>query len=1144
MAQQQQTVLRVQTNKPSDIVITGTTSLSFTGSTSGMTATGSGTLVSPYVGSYPSLSSSAEFTVQGDGILYYTIELTGTEIGGNFLQVFIKHPNQEFSKKVFSSFAEVNSDYFAVNNGDTVYFKQAGAYSGGTFEVYFDGNASSVNYIPDEYDFLDLYSDIPININKSFAEIQDISKRNSDYSVGVKLPGSKKNNRFFENFFNVDQQSLYFDVTSKIQCNVLINDESYFVGYMKLNRVSVINSKVEYDVTLYSTIGDLYGKIGNNLLKDLDFRDVDYHFNHIFTRDNTISEWRYETLKSSQEVPSNYFYPVMHSGYNYRLEGETTAVQYSGTSGTTLYTTTKLGTWDDITAAYADGVEPFRINSPEDGLRDNQLKPALNIYSIIQLMFKTYGYKIKSDFMSSPWLKLLYMYGYFSNDAAKLSFKSPQPQVLPLSDVDVIVKVTLLEQPYSICGDTYIYQFETRTGYIVEKGTGVPCLCEEDVYVEFQVKITDCTGGITYDEFAFEIKANESTGKIQFTRRAYVDCESAGCPYLPYYIEFVDYLPATNVDISSKPLAYNPGQVNAITEISDGNYVDFNLLIDPTIKQIDILSSIAKKFNLLFIADPEVDNQIIIEPYDYYVGTGDVYDWTDKMSFDKGFTVEPAQNFVESELILTDLEDGDQGNTEFKNSNSRLYGYNIQPNPTQFKSTTKKIETTFSPQVIRKWNPNNNPNIAGDEVGIPLGINYAEQSQEVTTGNGTVIDWVYKGVKTKPKLFYNLGNFSPFLNNPEDVFGLTGVTTSYFRVSNSDGTTPSGGLISPVISHTMPMGNPDLNKINNDSICILFNSEEPTFIAGDSVSLFDAYTEQDTYNLFYENRVNNAFDKNTRMLSGNFDLKLSDIKNLKPQDLIKINEQYFTWNKINSYNLTNPELTKVELIQTNYAPKTYPVRYFKYSYCEEPETVFKFKTQFTGTENIQQTFYYYSILYDYFVGALGGNVSGYTSSVPYTNNSYLPYSIYEVTEQSYEASGTLYTEDPYRYLFLLSSEEEPVETIYNQNNPIWLINADQSQATLNVFTGCTAFYTTATELGVDVEGYTPGVVYSSGVTINVTDTGWITYNSSDYPSGTSQYFGSLGNFTIGGCVDCTSIRYAYPYADLGSWTVVSCGTAC
>ena len=40
------------------------------------------------------------------------------------------------------------------------------------------------------FETLDLYKSIPIKINKSYAEIQDISKKNSDYSVPVALPGS------------------------------------------------------------------------------------------------------------------------------------------------------------------------------------------------------------------------------------------------------------------------------------------------------------------------------------------------------------------------------------------------------------------------------------------------------------------------------------------------------------------------------------------------------------------------------------------------------------------------------------------------------------------------------------------------------------------------------------------------------------------------------------------------------------------------------------------------------------------------------------------------------------------------------------------------------------------------------------------
>ena len=149
-----------------------------------------------------------------------------------------------------------------------------------TLRVY--SNSLNDRGILSPYDTLDLYDNIPIKINKSFAELQDISKRNSDYSIGLTLPGSKKNNRFFESFFNVDSQSLYFNATLRVNCAVLLGGQVYFRGYMRLNKVSVMNSKVEYDLTLYSTVGDLFGEIGNNLLKDLNFTDTEYTFNHTF----------------------------------------------------------------------------------------------------------------------------------------------------------------------------------------------------------------------------------------------------------------------------------------------------------------------------------------------------------------------------------------------------------------------------------------------------------------------------------------------------------------------------------------------------------------------------------------------------------------------------------------------------------------------------------------------------------------------------------------------------------------------------------------------------------------------------------------------------------------------------------------------
>lgn len=1109
----QQTVLRVKTNKPSPISVTGTTTITVTGNTTGFTYSGTGTVDDPYMGNFSNDSSILNVNVSGNGRLYFDLNFTDVGLSGNSLQVFIQHAGDPTVRRVLTTCVTSYQDYFNVRNGDIIQFKKViNTASPNTYSIYVIPDVTLTDETGDVFEILDLYTDIPIKINKSFAELQDISKKNSDYSLGLKLPGSKKNNRFFENFFDVDNSSLFFDVTRKVQCNVLINDESFFEGYLRLNSISVQNSKVEYDTTIYSSVADLFGAIGNNLLKDLNFRDPDYFFNHTMNRDNVLMNWRYETLKSPYEVPSNYFYPIAHNGYNYETVGSRSVVLTGDTTGSTVgtnyYTTTKLGSWANNSAAYSAGVARGHINSPQDGIYDNQLKPALNVYSLLQLIFKTYGFKIKSDFMTSPWMKLLYLYGYFSDNSTKLSYTAPPLETFGASQVDLV---------YTQTGDTNI------TMYTVKAGTGTPCLCSEPI--SGVITILNSIAGFTISQ-AFTYPANSPLYGINWT---------AGNTL---------YRVSANTGISNRPLNYLPSQTGQTVNVSDGDYIDFSLVIDQDIKQIDFISSIAKKFNLVFVASKNNPFEIIIEPYQYYIGSGNIYDWTDKLSYDKGFTVEPAQNFIESELHLTDKEDGDAANFEFKKATNRIYGRNKIPNPTQFKSSEKKIETIFSPQLIRQWNPTTLTGVTND-VGIPLMINYAESSQEVDGG----VNWTYSGVKTNPRLIYNLGNFSPFLNEYKETFDITGATTSYFRVMSSDATSNDGSLISPVVSHTMPIGNPDSNKINNDSISILFNGETQIDLAGQSLqilgsgSTLNVFTEQNVYNLFYFNRVQNAFDRNTRFISGYFDLSIRDIDKLDAKDLIKIKDQYFTWNKIENYNLTSPELTKVELVQSIFEVSEYPRRYFNYQYCSGDTTTYKFSTEFIGADSIYESLYYWSILYDNFIGTLGGQgVTGFTSSFPYTGNTYTPYSMWEVTKADYETSGTLYINDPQVNYSILNQEYVAGNSVYNSKNQIWLINSGQTKATLNLFTGCTDFNIKASEIGVRTSSTITGSTFTTGITLNVTDTGYIIYTTQLGQQ--TVYVSNTGTYVIPDCAECLSVSSPLVFSDPATFTITTCGNSC
>ena len=827
---------------------------------------------------------------------------------------------------------------------------------------------------------------------------------------------------------------------------------------MRLNKVNVLNSKVEYDVTLYSTVGDIFGKIGNSLLRDLDFTDSEYTFNHTFTQSGVTSFFYHSNFFLNQEKPFPYFYPIVHNGYNYYNSSGATLPNLSGnTTGATLedqtrlYTSTSpINSWSSLAASYIAGAQEYFINSPSQGLRDNQLKPALSIYSLIKLIFKTYGYKISSDFFNTPWMKTLYLYGYFSSELTKFSYKINSIQTLPLDGVELVNT-----------GSSAI---------VVKKGTGIPCFCLDDI-------------NLVVNWLLPSPNSEYGTVKAGTSGYTYTGC----CSF--------DTLSSYDVPIGYQ-LNYYPLPVGTVHTFVDGDYVDFSLVIDQNIKQIDILSSIAKKFNLVFVTDPEVPNQIIIEPFDYYMGTGEIYDWTPKISFDKGFTVEPALNFIESTLFLTDLEDGDEGNKIFKAQNNRIYGQNNIYNPTDFKSQEKKIDTIFSPELIRKWD---------DNIGLPLGINYAATNE--TSSYDNQVRWLYKGVKSKPKLFYWLGANSPFIDQVGEIFNSGGGYYNTYTVkvaaSNYTGNSINSYLNIPVISHTMPMGLSDENKINNDSISILFNSELPVNVG---VQTFNTYTENDCYNMFYSNRITNLYNPNTRVLTGNFDLKYSDIQNLSPKDIIKINEQYFIVNKINDFNLTNRELTKVELVQFNNNPQTYTDRYFSYYYCDRPEICYKFKTDFTNP-NLRDTNFLWSVYYDRQVGSLSGQTSGFTSTfrifdIDELKVTYTPYSIYEVNETDYTNGSCLdWTNDEIRN-YLYESDDNLLYGI----TTFWK-NSGSTKTGINVWNNCADFNYVASNNGI-IRGRLPA--FKGGQFVLLTD-----YNS--FPSsggntsGTTYYSINSGN---------------------------------
>ena len=59
------------------------------------------------------------------------------------------------------------------------------------------------------------------------------------------------------------------------------------------------------------------------------------------------------------------------------------------------------------------------------------------------------------------------------------------------------------------------------------------------------------------------------------------------------------------------------------------------------LKQIDWFKSILTKFRLVMVPSIDKVNEFIIQPWQEYIGTGDSFDWTDKLDYSKDNKLEP-----------------------------------------------------------------------------------------------------------------------------------------------------------------------------------------------------------------------------------------------------------------------------------------------------------------------------------------------------------------------------------------------------------------------------------------------------------------------------------------------------------------------
>lgn len=120
-------------------------------------------------------------------------------------------------------------------------------------------------------------------------QIDDFSNPTSiknSFSKTITVQGTPANDRIFGQYWNVERRvgsggnnaGVDFNASKKAPFTILINNEVYESGYVKLDRVNRVGNAITYDISLFGGLGDFFHKLSTNentgdklKLSDLDY---------------------------------------------------------------------------------------------------------------------------------------------------------------------------------------------------------------------------------------------------------------------------------------------------------------------------------------------------------------------------------------------------------------------------------------------------------------------------------------------------------------------------------------------------------------------------------------------------------------------------------------------------------------------------------------------------------------------------------------------------------------------------------------------------------------------------------------------------------------------------------------------------------
>ena len=254
---------------------------------------------------------------------------------------------------------------------------------------------------------LDLQKDPNISVNFQLSDITDPSKRKANFSQTFKLPFTQRNNIFFQNWFDVNLDTLVYSAAKKFPAVIYVGTVPQFEGVIQLR--SVYMKAGLYEVVVLGTAADLFSNIGNQKLRDIflnaDGETYNRDLNHLFNISNFKSSWTGDGSVTFNNVDGDSLRDVDGDVYKVMYPLSITKPNFVFNLGEQEYLNLNQTTIDTILEDYANGGTYL-----EDKTVDiNQFRPAVQIREIFKRLLNRAGFTYTSAFIDGDYFRKLYM---------------------------------------------------------------------------------------------------------------------------------------------------------------------------------------------------------------------------------------------------------------------------------------------------------------------------------------------------------------------------------------------------------------------------------------------------------------------------------------------------------------------------------------------------------------------------------------------------------------------------------------------------------------------------------------------------------------------------------------------------------------